>query len=244
MYRRNTKQISQTVDEVHLKLKKFANILLPPSRHIEKPETLSPIDTSIDDAVYILKHLRKYFLISSHEVQQQLLTMLPPSWGRDRASTWFGTSKYQARCSIALRSTTGIFSNSMDHRGNKSLDSETELMIYNFYTSDDNSRETSYKKQVIHVSQSRDPIPLRFLYLTIGETFQKFKLTFPDVNISRSKFFGLRPMWVKEKTPHESCLCFHHANTDLLIQASELFFLKFYLDFRILGSIKISSTFY
>jgi hypothetical protein len=231
------------VDEVHSKLKDLSNILLPPSRRVEKPETLSLLDLSIDDAVYILQHLRKYFFISSQEEQQRLLTMLPPSWGRDRSSNWFGSSNYQARCSIALRSNTGIFSNAMDHRGNKSLDSETELMVYNFYTSDDNSRETSYKKQVIHALQSRDPIPLRFLHLTIGETFERFKLIYPDANISRSKFFSLRPIWVKEKTPHESCLCLHHANTGLLLQVSESFFLKFHLNFCILGNIKICSTF-
>ena len=87
-----------------------------------------------------------------------------------------------------------------------------------FYTSDEISGETSYKKQVICPSPSRNPNALRFLHLTIGETFEQFKLKYPGIEISRSKFFSLRPAWVREKTPHEPCVCIYHENADLLLQ--------------------------
>ena len=150
------------------------------------------------------------------------MTMLPPTWGRDRIANWFGGSEHHARQSIQLRSTTGIFSNPEDRRGNKPLDSQIELAVYNFYTSDEISRETSYKKQVIHPPPLRTPIPLRFLHLTIGETYEQFKMQYPNIELSRSKFFSLRPKWVRERTPQESCLCIHHENADLLLQASNL----------------------
>ena len=197
-------------------------IHLPLSHRNEKPETLSSLDLAIDDAIWILYRLRELYSISNNEEKQRIMTMLPPTWGRDRIANWFGGSEHHARQSIQLRSTTGIFSNPEDRRGNKPLYSQIELAVYNFYTSDEISRETSYKKQVIHPPSLRTPIPLRFLHLTIGETYEQFKMKYPSIELSRSKFFSLRPKWVRERTPQESCLCIHHENADLLLQASNL----------------------
>ena len=47
-------------------------------------------------------------------------------------------------------------------------------------------------------------------------------MKYPNIELSRSKFFSLRPKWVRERTPQESCLCIHHENADLLLQASNL----------------------
>ena len=105
-----------------------------------------------------------------------------------------------------------------DRRGNKPLDNQIELLVKNLYTIDEISRETSYKKQVIRPPPLRNPIALRFLHLTIGETFEQFKLKYPDLEISRSKFFFLRSAWVREKTHHETCVCIYHENADLLLQ--------------------------
>ncbi|CAF4708967.1 unnamed protein product [Rotaria sp. Silwood2] len=190
---RNTKQIANAVDETYFKLKEFSNILLPRSRHNNEPRTLSSLDLSTDDAIWILDSLRELFSISDNNEQQRLMTMLPPEWGRYRISNWF-----------------------RDRRGNKPLDNQIELAVYNFYTSDEVSRETSYKKQVIHPPPFRTPVPLRFLHLTIGETFEQFKMKYPNMEISRSKLFSLRPTWVRERTPHESS----HHHQDFQIEAS------------------------
>jgi hypothetical protein len=215
---RQTNRISNRVDETYIKLQEWSNILLPPSRRSEKPETLSSLDLSMDDAVWILYRLRELYSISDNDEKQRLMTMLPPTWGRDRIANWFDGSEHHARQSIELRTTNGVLSHSEDRRGNKPLDSQIELTVYNFYTSDEISRETSYKKEVIHPPPSRTPIPLRFLHLTIGETFEQFKMKYPNLEIGRSKFFSLRPVWVRERTPHESCLCIYHENADLLLQ--------------------------
>ncbi|CAF4717062.1 unnamed protein product, partial [Rotaria sp. Silwood2] len=157
------------------------------------------------------------------EVSQRLMTMLPPDWGRDRIANWFGGSQHQARQSIELRTTDGVFSKPEDRRGNKSLDGQIELAVHNFYTSDEVSRKTSYKKQFIHPPPSRKPVPLRFLHSNIGETFQQFKLKYSNMEISRSKFFSLRPVWVREQTTHESCMCIYHENADLVLQYQNRF---------------------
>jgi hypothetical protein len=158
------------------------------------------------------------------------MTMLPPEWGRDRISNWFRGSQHQARKSIGIRTTIGDLSYPEDRRGNKPLDNQIELVVHSFYTCDEISRQTSCKKQVIHPPPFKIPTPLRFLHLTIGETFEQFKIKYPNMEIRRSKFFSLRPTWVRERTPHESCMCIYHENADLLLQASNS------LCFRILSS--------
>jgi hypothetical protein len=137
------------VDEAYFKLKQWSHILLSPLSRAEKPETLSSLKLSMDDAVYIIQRLHETFTISNYEQQQRLLTMLPLTWGRDHISNWFGITQNQARHSIAVRSNTGIVSYTEDHRGNKPLDDEVKLMVHNFYICDEISRETSYKKPVI-----------------------------------------------------------------------------------------------
>lgn len=217
-YSRNSKQISNAIDETYFKLREWSNMFVPATRRDEKLETFHSLNVSIDDAAWILNHLRELFNISNSEEQQRLMTMLPPDWGRDRIANWFGGSEHQARQSIKLRTTGGVFSKPEDQRGNKSLDEQTEVAVHNFYISDEVSRETSYKKQVIHPPPSRKPVPLRFLHSNIGETFQQFKLKYPNMEISRSKFFSLRPVWVREQTTHESCMCIYHENADLVLQ--------------------------
>ena len=175
VFSRKTKKISQTVDEVFMKLKDLANTLLPDPCRIETSNTFSSLDMSIDDAVLILQNLRKFFGICSNEAQQKLLTMFSSTWGRDRVSNCFGSTEQQARCSLVIKSTSGMFSNATDNRGNEPLDDEIEQFVQNFYINDDNSRKTSNKKEIVYLRPSRSPMPFRFLHLTIGETYEKFK---------------------------------------------------------------------
>ncbi|CAF3451774.1 unnamed protein product, partial [Rotaria sp. Silwood2] len=183
---RKTNQVSNAVDETYFTLLKWSNTLAPSSRRNVEPETFNTLGLSMDDAVWILRHLRESFNISDNYEQQRLMTMLPSDWGRDRIANWFDGSKHQARQSIQLRTTSGVLSFPEDRRGNKSLDSQVELAVHNFYISDEISRETSNKKQIIHPPPSRIPVPLRFLHLTIGETYEQFKLEYPNVEMNRS----------------------------------------------------------
>ncbi|CAF1488660.1 unnamed protein product [Rotaria sordida] len=92
-----TNQVSNAVDETYFTLLKWSNTLAPSSRRHVEPETFNTLGLSIDDAVWILRHLRELFNISGNYEQQRLMTMLPPDWGRDRIANWFGGSKHQAR---------------------------------------------------------------------------------------------------------------------------------------------------
>ena len=99
-----------------------------------------------------------------------LVTMLPPISGHARIANWFDGTKYYARQSIHLRANSEMLSMLEDQRETKSLDSQIELAVHNFYISEEISCELSRKKQVIRVLSPRNPIPLYFLHLTVGET--------------------------------------------------------------------------
>ena len=88
---------------------------MPVNRRDEKLETFYSLNLSIDDATWILSHLRELFSISDSEEQQRLMTILPPDWGRDRIANWFDGSQYQARQSIKLRTTGSVFSKPKPH---------------------------------------------------------------------------------------------------------------------------------
>ena len=98
---------------------------------------------------------------------------------------WSSGTRQQARKSLELRANSEILSYPEDRRGNKSLDNQTEKLVLDFYISDEISRETSFKKEVIHPSPNRTRIPLRFLHMTVAETFQHFKTKYPDTKIAR-----------------------------------------------------------
>ena len=209
-------------DETYGKLRAWVRQLSSSSTISQLPEAPHSLSITMDEVVWILSRLRKLFNMSNYSEQKRLMTMLPESWGRKRVANWFGGLLHQARCSINLRESIGAFAQSENRRGNKPLDGQIEQIVQRFYISEECSRETSYKKQVIHPGPSRDPVPLRFLHLTIGETFEQFKMKHPYLIISRSKFFSLRPEWVRERTPQESCMCLYHENADLLLRVTNL----------------------
>jgi len=56
--------------------------------------------------------------------------------------------------------------------------------------------------------------------MSIGETYELFKTRYPNVKIGRSKFYALRPSWVREDSPRQVCMCIQHQNIDLLLTVS------------------------
>ena len=154
-----------------MKLLEWTDVLAPSSSRNPRHDSFNTLGLSVDDAVWILSSLRELLNISDNNEKQRLMTMLSPNWGRDRIANWFDGTAHHARQSIYLRTTNGMLSILEGRRGNKPLDSQIELAVHNFYISDEIS-ETSYKKQVIRVSPFRNPVPLRFLHLTIGETYE------------------------------------------------------------------------
>ena len=86
-----------------------------------------------------------------------------------------------------------------------------------FYTSNHASSETLSRRESIRPPPSRTVAQLRFLHTNISERFKYFKMHFSNVEIARSKLYSLRPLWIRERTPHETHPYIYHANADLLL---------------------------
>ena len=188
---RNSKKVSNAVEQTYFELRQWSSTLSPSSHCTDELKTLYSLDLSINDATWIFYRLRELLNISGSVEQHRLMKILPLDWGCDLTSNWFCGTQHQARNSIKLRISSGTLLYQEDRRGNKPLDNLIELVMQKFYTNDEISRVTSHKKQVTHPPLSTNPIALRFWHLAIGETFEQFKLKYPNVEISRSKFCSL-----------------------------------------------------
>ncbi len=89
--------------------------------------------------------------------------------------------------------------------GNQPIDPQLTEEIKGFYQDDAISRQTSNKKEIIHVN--KQPIPIRYM------SDKKF-----SEPVSKTVFYSLRPKWVKILTPHDVCVCLNHGNYDFLIK--------------------------
>ena len=92
--------------------------------------------------------------------------------------------------------------------------------VKSFYQDDAISRQTSSKKEIIHVN--KEPIPIRYMSMSVGQAYAIFLKKIQEINslnfISKTIFYSLRPKWIKILTPHDVCACIYHENFSFLIQ--------------------------
>jgi hypothetical protein len=87
------------------------------------------------------------------------------------------------------------------------------------YCSDFISRQSPNRKDVVNIRESdgtKTSVPCRHLLMSINECFEQFKEEHPDVIVGRSKYYSLRPKWVKFTVEHSSCHCLYHENYTFL----------------------------
>lgn len=70
LFSRNTDQIVKAVDQTYVKLRELSNAVLPFAPCSTEPETFSSLDLTIDDAIWILSHLRELFSTSDNDEQK------------------------------------------------------------------------------------------------------------------------------------------------------------------------------
>ena len=90
--------------------------------------------------------------------------------------------------------------------------------MINFFEQDSISRVSPKKVDVILVK--KQPVAKRFMLLTIGGAFAKFKSDFSQYDIDKSQFYALRPRHVKPMSMHDTCCCLYHENFDLVLKVS------------------------
>lgn len=88
--------------------------------------------------------------------------------------------------------------------------------ILQYYLNDDISSPSPNTKDFLTITENnkKQKIGLRFLQYPINEVYGMFRAANPNAMVGKSKFFSLRPKYVKpfSNTPHNICCCIIHEN--------------------------------
>lgn len=102
--------------------------------------------------------------------------------------------------------------------GPRKIQSDCLKRVNEFLQCNEISRQAPGKRNVKSV---KDPVTgkrslyqLRHMVMGIGEAYEEYKLLYPHDQISKSKFYSLRPKHVLPVSdmPHTVCVCIKHAN--------------------------------
>lgn len=93
---------------------------------------------------------------------------------------------------------------------------ETVHIVQTFYKRDDLTWTSPNMKDVNAKAEQ-----CQYLMMTISEAYRIFQLEYPQIRVGKSKFADLRPnnVMIMNKLPHLQCLCKHHQNFNLLLEA-------------------------
>ena len=200
-------------------------ILTPHNSLILTPQSstngnFSSLNLSISDVEDFLYRLRCLFDRSNYHEQILIMQTAPVEWGWKKIQNFFGCTSYQAHTAVSQRTKHGDLSKPVDNRGNKPFDSNVAQTIQDFYLDDEISRESSNTKDT-RKPKGVGTVVIRYMTMSLGETFELFKTKYPDLKVGRSKFYMLKPSWVREDCPHQVCMCIQHQNIDLLLTVSQ-----------------------
>ena len=124
---------------------------------------------------------------------------------------------------LALKFSPETFLPPSKRREASGLSSDVLTDVRNFYEQDDISSQAPGKKDFVILRENgeKKKIQKRFLTMTLGESYEQFKLAFPDKKLGKSKFADLRPKHVclRSDTPANICLCIYHENVRLILES-------------------------
>lgn len=116
----------------------------------------------------------------------------------------------------------GIYKSPDIYTGHTISEKTVEKVLEYFLDDDlDCTRQSPNKKDMktVFLNGEKTQKVKRFMTRSVRETFELFRKNHPDMKISRSKFYSLRPSWVIPAPAKIDCLCSHCANFDLMITA-------------------------
>ncbi len=149
-----------------------------------------------------------------------LTQVAPVEWGWKKIAQFFECTSHQGRMAVLQRTKYADLSKPIDRRGNKPFDHNVAQVIEDFYLTDEISCQSSNTKDT-RTPKDHGTVVIRYMTMSIGETYELFKIRYPDIKVSRSKFHSLRPSWVRKDCPHQVCMCIQHQNIDLLLTVSK-----------------------
>jgi hypothetical protein len=179
-------------------------------------------DLTFEETTTLIHRMKLLCYVSEYDEQTRLLTLAPDHWGRKKIANFFCCTDHQASKAIELKANHGMLARPIDFRGNVAVSRDAIDNILSFYQSDEITRQSSNKKEVIHVN--KQPVPFRFMLMSVGEAYEQYtheiELTNkPELQVGRSTFYSLRPPWVKVNTPQDVCTCVYHDNFEFLFTA-------------------------
>ena len=81
-----------------------------------------------------------------------------------------------------------IYQSLSDGRSNKPFGSGLAQTIQEFYLNEEISRQSSNTKDT-RTPKDMGTVVIRYMTMSIGETFELFKTRYPDIKVGRSKFY-------------------------------------------------------
>jgi len=179
----------------------------------------STLNISLTETDDFICRLRSLYEKSNYREQILIMQTAPVEWGWKKISNFFNCTSHQASAAVMQRTNYGDLSKPIETRGNKRFDLDHAQIIQDSYLDDEISRQSSNTKDT-RKSKELGAVVIRYMTMSIGETYELFKTRYPNVKIGRSKFYALRPSWVREDSPHQVCMCIQHQNIDLLLTVS------------------------
>ncbi|CAF3890887.1 unnamed protein product [Rotaria sp. Silwood1] len=173
-FRKTTIIQQQVTKAIHL-IRLAADEIITSPRTASKD--LAKTVLTIDDTEQLLDDLKLLFRTSEYDEQVRLLTLASSDWERVQIEKFFNCNQWQARKALELRESFGFLAKVTHFAGNFPIDPEIVKEIKNFYQDDGVTRQTSNKKEVIHVN--KQSIPIRYMSLTVAQAYTLFiqKLT-------------------------------------------------------------------
>ena len=150
--------------------------------------------------------------------------MTPESWSRNYAAKYFNVSDHLVRKARSLKKEKGVFAMPYNKIGGK-ISNEIVALVEMFYQHDEYSRLMPGKRDYVSVGKGRkDRVheQKRLLLCNLHELYIEFKKINPTLKIGFSKFCCLRPKWcvsTGSAGTHSVCVCTHHQNAILLLNA-------------------------
>lgn len=152
-----------------------------------------------------------------------MATIIPTSMSRSKAlELFFSVTKYLIDKSRTLVKTKGIYRNPDPYCGYP-IDENTVETALKYYLCDefDCFRQSPNKSDVVTVVEDgiKKREVKRYLTRSIKEIYKVSRRENPELKMSLSEFYSLRPKWVIPQTYRDFCVCICCANFELAIIA-------------------------
>lgn len=154
----------------------------------------------------------------------RLLTLLPQHLTKNDLAVYLpNVSSYAIAQARSLMSEGKIYVNAERDYSYKLLSSKVIEKVMEYYLDDDFNctRQSPNTNDTMTISSNgeKGKVVKRFLTRHIQEIYKLFKKENPQLKISKSKFYKLRPKWVKLQPQQNACLCVYCENFYLMLKA-------------------------